>query len=57
MFVLNKEEYGKVRHLVTSDNELSVLSVLNGEMPGEVKVVWSGYFTAAAGRRHLLVSE
>ncbi|MEK8213434.1 GNAT family N-acetyltransferase [Paenibacillus sp. FSL L8-0463] len=38
MIVLNKEEYGKVRHLVESQNELSVFSVLNGEMPGEVKV-------------------
>lgn len=38
MIVLNKEEYGKVRHLVESQNELSVFSVLNGEMPYEVKV-------------------
>jgi RimJ/RimL family protein N-acetyltransferase len=38
MIVLKKEEYGKVRHLVKSQNELSVFSVLDGEMPGEVKV-------------------
>src|SRR4051812_47286131 len=38
MFILKQEEYGKVRHLVKSQNELSVFSVLDGEMPGEVKV-------------------
>jgi hypothetical protein len=38
MIVLKKEEYGKVRHLVKNQNELSVFSVLDGEMPGEVKV-------------------
>ncbi|WP_379152918.1 GNAT family N-acetyltransferase [Paenibacillus sp. sgz5001063] len=38
MIILKEEEYGKVRHLVKSQNELSVFSVLDGEMSGEVIV-------------------
>jgi RimJ/RimL family protein N-acetyltransferase len=34
--ILGKEDYGKARELITSRNELSVFSVLDGLMPGEV---------------------
>ncbi|UNK17388.1 GNAT family N-acetyltransferase [Paenibacillus sp. N3/727] len=38
MITLKKQDYGKVRHLVKSQNELSVFSVLDGELPGKVMV-------------------
>jgi RimJ/RimL family protein N-acetyltransferase len=38
MYKLNNKEFGSILHLVTSRNELSVLSVINGVMPGEIYV-------------------
>jgi hypothetical protein len=38
MFRLNNNNYIKVTNLVQSQNELSVLSVINGFMPGEIYV-------------------
>lgn len=36
MVILRTEDYKKTSHLITSKNELSVFSVLNGNMPGKV---------------------
>ncbi|HKM34436.1 MAG TPA: GNAT family N-acetyltransferase [Lachnospiraceae bacterium] len=38
MFQLNNQDYNKIMYLVKSENELSVLSVINGVMPGEIYV-------------------
>lgn len=38
MIKLNSEDYYKVKELITSTNELSIFSVLEGIMPGEVYV-------------------
>ncbi|WP_026477098.1 GNAT family N-acetyltransferase [Alkaliphilus transvaalensis] len=38
MIKLNSKDFNKVAHLIKSRNELSVLSVINGRMPGEVYV-------------------
>lgn len=38
MIKLNINEFKKITHLVKSQNELSVISVINGVMPGEIYV-------------------
>lgn len=38
MYKLNSNQYGNISHLVKSRNELSVFSVINGIMPGEIYV-------------------
>jgi hypothetical protein len=38
MIKLNSKEFKKITHLVKSQNELSVLSVINGVMSGEIYV-------------------
>lgn len=38
MFELNRNEFSRVEHFVKSQNELSVLSVVHGIMPGEIYV-------------------
>lgn len=38
MFKLKSKEFSKIAHLIKSKNELSVFSVINGVMPGEIFV-------------------
>lgn len=38
MFKLESKQYRKIVHLIKSQNELSVFSVINGVMPGEIYV-------------------
>jgi len=38
MYKLNSKDFGNVSHLIKSQNELSVLSVIYGVMPGEIYV-------------------
>lgn len=38
MFKLKSKEFSKIAHLIKSQNELSVFSVINGVMPGEIYV-------------------
>lgn len=38
MFKLEGKEFSKIGHLIKSQNELSVFSVINGVMPGEIYV-------------------
>jgi len=36
MIKLDNKEFKKIAHLVKSEDELSVFSVINGEKPGEL---------------------
>lgn len=47
MFKLDKNDYNKVIHLVKSQNEISVFSVIKGAMPGEIYVNSTDNPTAA----------
>lgn len=38
MIKLNNNEFKKIAHLVKSQDELSVFSVINGENPGDIYV-------------------
>jgi hypothetical protein len=47
MFKLRNNDFYKIAHLIKSQNELSVLSVINGVMPGEIYVNSIDHPTAA----------